>query len=131
MSAAAGKSIYVKRSNPYHRNRIIQCRGSTWLIKYKKANPAAFLWALLHAEIVRIGQIFRDKPLDKMQFFNLSSIVYPASISICIVSFIIFCSFFRHERFNLLNSIGLRLMIAAIIMLFSINIFARCTLCTQ
>ena len=118
MSAAAGKSIYVKRSNPYHRNRIIRCRGATWLIKYQRANTAAFLWALLYAAIISIGQIFLYKSLDKMQLFNLSNIVYPASISICIVSFIVFCHFFRHERFNLLNSIGLLLMITAIIMLF-------------
>ena len=67
--------------------------------------------SLIYAIVVFSGQTLFYVAVDILSNYKLSGVVYPLAIGCCIVSFSIFCVIFRNEKLNILEKVGLGVMV--------------------
>jgi multidrug transporter EmrE-like cation transporter len=81
------------------------------LLAKVKLSFGQFKNSLIYAIVVFIGQTLFYVAVDILSNYKLSGVVYPLAIGCCIVSFSLFCVIFRHEKLNILEKVGLGVMV--------------------
>ncbi|MBE6359613.1 MAG: hypothetical protein E7057_10270 [Lentisphaerae bacterium] len=72
----------------------------------------------IYSLVVAAGQITLFIAIDALTPVNMTGIVYPAAISICIILFALYCAVFRKEKLSIPAISGLTLLLAGVILLF-------------
>ena len=81
------------------------------LLAKVKLSFGQFKNSLIYAGVVFFGQALFYVAVDIMANYKLSGVVYPLAIGCCIVLFSLFCVIFRHEKLNILEKVGLGVLV--------------------